>query len=252
MILQEGSLGRENLCNRIIRYSYDNSGNLSTVTDALEHKIVHSHDELNRLLKTEYYLSSTDTVPTKTITYSYNKVGSLTGYDDLVTSATYAYDDLQRRTGETVNYGSFSLSQSYSYYANSFKKSYTDPAGRSRTWSYDLAGRPTGINLGSAGEVSTNSFTWNSPTKITLPGGSSLNLSYNGLQQLTDLVAKNPAQNPVIDYSYIYDLDGQVTDKATEHGSYSYDYNAANRLTSAHNPSETEEYSCCVVRPAVQ
>ena len=179
----------------------------------------------------------------KNIDYSFNKVGSLTGYNDSISSATYQYDDLQRRIGETVNYPGFSLSTSFSYYANSRKKSYTDPAGRVRTWSYDEAGRPTGINLGSAGEVSTNSFIWNSPAKMTLPGGSTLNYGYNGLQQPTAISHQDPGKNPVIDYSYTYSLNGQVSAKNTEHGNYAYGYDLVNRLNSVDSPADDEAYT---------
>jgi large repetitive protein len=226
-------------------YSYDNNSNLISIIDPLNRKTVYSYDAFNRLQKTEYFTVATDGSPAKTIDYSYNRVGSLTGYNDGITSATYGYDDLQRRIDETINYPGFSLSHSFSfsYYGNSRKKSYTDPAGRIRTWSYDSAGRATGLDLGTGGEVSTNAFTWNSPAKVTLPGGASLNYGYNGLLQPTSLTMRDPGDNPVIDYSYSYSLNGQVTAKNTEHGNYQYGYDAVNRLETAHSPTEDEAYT---------
>ena len=224
-------------------YSYDNNGNLQSTTDANGRKTVYSYDLYNRLIKTEIFESTTATEPSKTITYTFNKVGSLTGYNDTITSATYGYDDLQRRVSETVHYGTFSLSHGYSYYGNGSKMSYTDPAGRTRTWNYDQAGRAIGLDLGATGVVSTNSFSWNRPTKITLPGGSTLNLSYNGLQELTGITNKDPGENSVMQYGYSYSGAGQVVTKATEHGTYGYGYDAVDRLTSAQTPAELESYS---------
>ncbi len=73
-------------------------------------------------MASEVYAAAADAAPVKSVTYSYNDAGSLVGYDDTVTSATYVYDDLQRRIGETVNYGSFSLTNGYGYYGNGWKE----------------------------------------------------------------------------------------------------------------------------------
>jgi RHS repeat-associated protein len=224
-------------------YTYDNNGNLVSTVNANGRKTVHTYNSLNWLNRTDSYATATDTEPAKTVTYTYNEVGSLTGYDDSVTSATYGYDDLQRRISESVNYGTFSLSHGYTYYGNSRKKSYTDPAGRIRTWSYDPAGRPTGLDLGAAGQVSTSSFAWNSPTKITLPGGSTLNYGYNGLQEPIAITAKDPGENKVIDYGYSYSAVGQVSEKTTEHGNYAYGYDDVNQLTSVESPVGAEAYT---------
>ncbi|MCL7489395.1 MAG: RHS domain-containing protein [Desulfobulbaceae bacterium] len=224
-------------------YSYDNNSNLISSVDATGRMVVYSYDYLNRLTRTEFFSSSTAADPAKTITYTYNKLGSLTGYDDTITSASYQYDDLQRRTGETVNYPGFSLSQGFTYYGNGLKKSYTDPAGRTRSWSYDKAGRPTGLNLGEAGEVTTNSYAWNQPSKITLPGGSTLNFIYNQVQELTGITTKDPGSNPVIDYTYARAGNGRVNAKNTGHGSYTYGYDDADRLTAVQGPQDDEAYT---------
>jgi RHS repeat-associated protein len=224
-------------------YSYDANSNLISTVDATGRKVVYSYDLHNRLEKTEFFSSTAATAPAKTVTYTYNKAGSLTGYDDTVTSASYQYDDLQRRISETVNYPGFSLSHGYSYYGNSLKKSYTDPAGRTRSWTYDKAGRPTGLNLGATGEVTTNSYTWNQPEKITLPGGSTRNFIYNQVQELTGVTTKDPGSNPVIDYTYTRASNGRVDAKKTEHGDYTYGYDAADRLTAAKSPRGDEAYT---------
>jgi RHS repeat-associated protein len=226
-----------------IFYRYDAAGNLKEQTDGNGRKTVYTYDENNRLIQSDIFTAAADAAPTKTITYSYNEAGSLTGYDDATTSAVYSYDDLQRRIGETVDYGSFSLAHSYGYYKNSQKKTYTDPAGRIRTWTYDKANRPLGLDPGNGAQLSIGTYNWNRPGTITLPGGATLNYSYNGMQQVVSITPRDPGGNPVLDYNFSYSPAGNVASKSTEHGDYAYDYDKLYRLTSAQNPDESESYS---------
>ena len=225
-----------------LRYSYDQAGNLATMIDGNGRKSVYTYDNNTRLVKSEIFANSSATTPEKTVTWSYNDAGSLTGYDDGTTTGLYGYDDLQRRVNEAVNYGPFTLTHSYSFDPTGRKKTYTDPAGRIRTYSYDKAGRPTAVDLGNAGQVSYNGYTWNRPNKITLPGGATLAYGHDGLQQLTGITAKDPAANPLVDYGYSRSDSGQVTKKATEHGDYDYNYDNLYRLTQATSPQNGESY----------
>ncbi len=225
-----------------INYTYDKAGNLASTTDADGHKTVYIYDGSNRLVQSKIYAAASDAQPAKTVTYSYNLTGSLTGYDDGVTSGHYSYDVLQRRTGETVDYGAFSLYDGYTYTPDGRKNTYTDPAGRVRTYKYDPAGKPLAVDLGAAGQVSYNSYSWNRPDRITLPGGATLNFHYDGLQQVTGITTKDPASNPVIDYGYTYTLGGNVNSKTTEHGDYTYSYDTLQRLTGVQGPDNQESY----------
>lgn len=53
---------------------------------------------------------------TESVTFTYDASGNLTGYDDGVTSAVYAYDAASRKIAETVNVGPFSKTIRYTYY----------------------------------------------------------------------------------------------------------------------------------------
>jgi RHS repeat-associated protein len=58
------------------------------------------------------------------------------------------------------------------------------------------------------------------------------------------IVGRDPAGNPVLDYAYSFDAAGNITAKATEHGTYGYDYDVLDRLIRAENPTlPDEEYS---------
>ena len=46
-------------------------------------------------------------------------------YDDGTTSAQHEYDDAYRKTSEAVDYGSFQLTNTATYYKDGSKKTYT-------------------------------------------------------------------------------------------------------------------------------
>jgi RHS repeat-associated protein len=226
-----------------LSYTYDGAGNLKTQTDGNGRHTIHSYDDRTRLTRTDIYEFTGAGAPFKSIDYFYNEADSLTGYDDGATSAVYSYDDLQRRTSETIDYGPFSLSHSYRYYANHQKQSYTDPAGRTRTLSYDEGGRPTGLDLGEAvGEVAITAYEWLRPTRIVLPGGGSITVGYNGLQQPISIDARDPGGNPVMQRTYQYRRTGAIQSQTTAEGQIGYNYDPVERLRGATSPARDERF----------
>ena len=131
-----------------------------------------------------YYAAVGDSAPAKTVGFTYDKVGNLTDYTDGITSGVYSYDDLYRKTGETVNYGGFSLSNAYTYYANGLKKSYTGADGITFGYLFDANNQLTGIQLADAGFVSIGDYHWMRPSAMTLPGGSTKTFDYDPLMRL--------------------------------------------------------------------
>jgi RHS repeat-associated protein len=226
-----------------LSYTYDGAGNLKTQTDGNGRHTIHTYDDRTRLTRTDIYEFTGAGAPLKSIDYFYNEADSLTGYDDGATSAVYSYDDLQRRTSETIDYGPFSLSHSYGYYANHQKQSYTDPAGRTRTLSYDEGGRPTGLDLGEAvGEVAITAYEWLRPTRIVLPGGGSITVGYNGLQQPVSIDARDPGGNPVMQRTYQYRRTGAIQSQTTAEGQIGYNYDPVERLRGATSPARDERF----------
>lgn len=128
-------------------YEYDAAGNRITVFDAKGQKISYGYDGANRLTMTRYFTAGDHDTPLKTVEFTYNKLGRLETYNDGTTSAVYTYDDLQQKTGESVNYGPFMLSYSYSYYANGEKKSFTGPNGITFGYTYDANNRLGGVTI---------------------------------------------------------------------------------------------------------
>jgi RHS repeat-associated protein len=226
------------------RYEYDAADNQTAQFSPSGQKVAYQYDALTRLTQVDYYAASDHNTPVKTVSFTYDVVGNLLSYSDGTMSATYTYDVLGRQLSKTVNYGPFSLSYAYEYYANGLKKSFTDPAGVKITYSYDDNNRLSAIDIPEVGPVTYNTYKWNSVSKMTLPGGSQIELAYDPLMRLTKKVVTNPQQKVLMDYKYEYSPVDNITKKVTEHGEYIYEYDKLDRLIKAINPQfEDENYT---------
>ena len=79
--------------------------------------------------------------------------------------------------------------------------------------------------------MSTSWPFWMRPSRILLPGGTTKSYAYDPLMRVKQILAKDPAGNAVLDYSYSYDSIGNILSKQTEDGIYNYTYDALSRLT---------------------
>ncbi|CAB1059836.1 hypothetical protein D1BOALGB6SA_4601, partial [Olavius sp. associated proteobacterium Delta 1] len=222
-------------------YDYDDAGNLIQKIDAKNQMTEYDYDDAGRLTEIRYFATTDHVNPVKTVSFSYDRAGNLTGYDDGVTSAAYTYDELYRKLSETVNYGPFEQTNSYTYYKNGLKKTFTGPDAEIYTYTYDDNNQLTGVNIPSSGYITYSSYTWNRPDNVILPGGSKREYDYDPLMRVKMITAKDPGQNILMNYQYNYDKMDNITAKATEHGDYGYGYDDLYRLTSADNPVQTDE-----------
>jgi YD repeat-containing protein len=76
---------------------------------------------------------------------------------------------------------------------------------------------------------------------MTLPGGSTKEYDYDPLMRIKQITAKDPGQNILMNYQYNYDKMDNIANKGTEHGNYSYGYDALYRLTTTDNPDFDDE-----------
>ena len=224
-----------------ITYTYDPTGNLASVTDPKGQVRKYAYDDTGRRVGENHYLTLADatgnTNAAKTINYSYNDLGALDGWNNGSVQGTINYDAKQlRKTGDTVNHGSFSLSYGYDYYANGLKKSFTGPDGVTVNYSYDSNNQLSSITL-PTGTLTINTYQWAAPAQVTLPGGTMRTQSYDALMRLKTIQVKDSAQNEILNYQYAYDKADNIIQKITEHGTYSYGYDNLHRLTAANNPS---------------
>jgi RHS repeat-associated protein len=222
-------------------YAYDVAGNLIQKIDAKNQKTEYVYDDAGRLTDIKYYASAGDTTPAKTVILAYDKVGNLERYDDGVTSAQYGYDDLYRKISDTVDHGTFSLSNTHTYNKNGTKKTFTGPDSVTYGYLYDANNQLAGVQIPDSGFITVNAYHWNRPANMTLPGGSTKQFDYDPLMRVKEITARDPGQNILMNYQYTYDKMDNIENKDTEHGSYAYGYDALYRLTTTDNPVQDDE-----------
>jgi RHS repeat-associated protein len=113
---------------------YDAAGNRIGRTDANGAATTFSFDKANRVFSIRYPGGTT-------VTYAYDKNSNPTSEVGFGYSKTSAYDELDRVTTVTVNYGSFSKTTTYMYDANGNRLTALDPESGTTSYLYDAANR---------------------------------------------------------------------------------------------------------------
>ena len=219
-------------------YEYDLQGRLWTITDANQQSTEYGYDARGRLDTIAYHDG-------KTVTLSYDRDGNLAGYDDGVTSATYSYDAVGRKLTETVDYGPFQKSFSYTYYNNGQKQTFTAPDSSVYSYSYGTNNQLLSVQIPNLGAIAFSDYDWTRVGTVSYPGGVVRSLGYDDLMRPASLSVAAPDDTPLMNYAYSYDPAGNILTKSTEHGTYGYDYDLSSRLTVADNPmldDETYDY----------
>jgi RHS repeat-associated protein len=235
----------------VTQTAYDPVGNLTVRTDAKGQQRRYTYDAANRRTREEHYgisngvLAST---PSQTITYAYDARNQLTGYADGDTSASYIYDAMNRKTTDTVNYGTFTKATLSDYFPNGRKKSFAYADGALVTYTYDANGQIKTIAT-PGGTISYDSYQWTSPKQISLPGATRT-MTYDPLlRPIAIKVEKGSAGSGqlVMDYRYTYDSVSNILQRQTQDGVYTYAYDNLDRLTQATPPASlnlpNEQYS---------
>jgi len=131
-----------------VSYTYDPNGNVATKTDARGITTTYTHDALNRVTLMAY--SNGD----RSIGYAYDQsaclgqpacynIGHRTRIDDVGGAEVFAYDKMGREIAEERFTGTASKTTSYAYDLAGDMTSLTYPSGRTITYTYDSAGRPS-------------------------------------------------------------------------------------------------------------
>jgi len=218
------------------RFTHNEAGALWTRVDARGRKKEFIFDDAGREEYVRYYAKETDTDPEKTVSLSFDKTGHLTGYNDGETSALYGYDDVYRKTSETVDYGTFKLSGSASWYKNGMKKTEAGPDGITIEYLYDNANRLKSVSIPGAGKITYDLYKWLKPTEVKTPDGTVKNITYDPLLRILEILAQANSGEQIISSRYTYNKMNQVISKETARGPESFAYDELNRLTGATVP----------------
>lgn len=222
---------------QVTSYTYDAEDNVVSIADSVGNVIAYEYDELNRIVKAQVDSSAAtpaNASPNLIYTYAYDEAGNLTQWSDGIHGSTFTYDDAGWLLSETTNYGnSISLAYSYTYTPAGYKKTFTYPDSTTVTYNYTAHGELDQLTIPGEGSMSVNAFKWVAPQQVTLPGGTTSELSYDGLLSLTGLKVKSPGQQTLLElinqYGKLREVksstitDTQNASSSTVNTQYTYD-----------------------------
>ncbi len=234
-------------------YSYDGAGNLKTRVDNTG-TTTFAYDTLNRL--TNKALPDTTTACTGSVplgmTFAYDGVGNMTAYCDAGGLTAYGYDQANRLTGMAEPGGSCSapasLCTTFGYDNADHRTSLTFPGAATLNLAYDSAGNETSAIGKSSGGTVLTSFTY---CYQTLVNSSCPTSGGQDRQVRTRVIENDPVASLTTSYTYDafnrlydatnsstslhyrYDANGNRCSTALDCASPTYQYNAANEMTSA-------------------
>lgn len=224
-----------------LTWTYDPMGNVLSRVDGKNQKITYEYDDAIRLVNERTYANSASASPIGTVTYSYDPTGKLLGWSDGSISVFASYDVANRLLSQSVNYGGFSLGHSYTYFRNGLKKTYTGPDSVTVSYAYDSANQIASLAIPGEGAVTINSYQWAAPKKVTLPGGSTRETTYNGLLKPQSVMLKDPAQNVLAQVQYSYGKMQELLTKHVDADSTTYTYDDVYQLVEATSTTRASE-----------
>lgn len=226
------------------QYRYDAAGNLIERVDAAGTQKQYSYDAGNRVASMQQTQAG---VLVRKVSMRWDEVDNLIGWSDTdttrpagqqTTTATLTYDDAGRKTGETISYPNpsgtaFNLGYGYQYSQAGYKTGLTWADGTQISYGYTAHGELENVSIPGEGSISVNQFNWVMPSKVTLPGGGTQNLGWDGLFNQESITVRTPGQQATLSlvnkYGAMLEItSAQRTDTAaglsrTHNASYGYD-----------------------------
>lgn len=241
------------------RYLYDKSGNRTHHINAKGEVVLYQYDQANRLFSLKTFVNKTAVdaytaetpsgTPIKTLFLSYNSKGQFSGYSDSNSTETRSYNTRGELSSITVNFGGFSKTALYTYKPNGDVASYTSPENQVYSYSYNKNNQINSIAVAGKGIITFGSYDWLQHTTLTLPGGSKISYSHDGLLRQQKRIFSNPAGENLSTYQYSYDGESNITamaettDNFDDEKSSNYGYDKLNRITDITTPVENTQYS---------
>jgi RHS repeat-associated protein len=191
---------------RVRSFTYTESGEPKRTTEPNGDAQLITYDNDGRATDFAWFAAANPATPQKAVTYSYDANGRMTGYSMADSSASFGYDEKGRKTSETVNFGPFSRTRSWTYHPDDRIHTYTDATGSTRTYNYDEAGRLAGISLPGTGEITYSDRTATRIGLVTFPGGLTQHFSHDDLLRPTGMSFRRPDGSEI--YSWAESFDG--------------------------------------------
>ena len=166
---------------------------------------------------------------------------NLSSVISILPSEPYSYYKAQQKLTESIIYGTETFASSYTCHPDDQKASYTGIDNITYNYFYNKLGILNNIVIPNEGNISYQNFQWYQPQTINYPGSIVRTVQYDGLQRINAINVKNASNQTLMNYNYTYTPAGNITQKNTEHGNYSFGYDDLDRLVSADYPTLTDE-----------
>jgi RHS repeat-associated protein len=222
--------------------TYDSGGNVSVSTDARSDTANYSYDASNRVTGIVYKNGSA--VTDQTLSFSYdtgtNGKGRLVSAADGNQSLSWAYDSHGRVTGKGQTIGSLTLSVGYAY-TNADLTAISTPSGQAVAYTYNSNHQVTTVKVNGTTVLSSityepfggvNGWSWGS--------GDTVSRTYNSDGLISQIVSAS------VTNGYSFDYANRITgisDSANSALTWSYGYDALDRLTSATTSAITDGWT---------
>jgi RHS repeat-associated protein len=220
--------------------TYDSGSNLATSTDARGAISTYTYDSLNRVTTAAFKIGATTD---QTITYNYDAgtygKGRLTSASDSDHSMSWTYDALGRVTSKAQVVGGFTKTVGYAY-TNGQLTTLTLPSGRVITYGYTHE-RLTSIQFNTTTTVLSNVLyePFGAPRQWTWGNGTLTVRTHDLDGKITQI---DSAGLKTYSYDDAFRITG-ITDTTNAANSWTYGYDALDRLTSGAKPSQTMGWS---------
>jgi YD repeat-containing protein len=200
-------------------YNYDEPGRLLSKTDRNGNTVTYAYDNLDRLSAKRYPDSTA-------VNYTYDLLSRLTQVADPTGTYSFTYDSLGRLT-QTATQFSFlagqTLTNSYSYDADSNRLSLTNPQGGVTNYVYDSLNRLTSLT-----DFATRTFGFSYDalgrrTTLTRPNGVNTSYSYDSLSRLLSVLHQT-GSTALDGVAYVYDAAGNRISKTSSPSNLTYNF----------------------------
>jgi RHS repeat-associated protein len=235
-------------------YTYNADDTVNTVTDARGASSTFTYNNRHLLTAINYGVPA-GVAATSNVTYGYDSVGNRTSMTDGLGSVSYVYNTLSQMTSETRTFNALgsSYTLSYSYGLGGQLLSITNPWGSQAAYSYDKAGRVTGVT--GAGQASVPTYASNLQYRafgalkaMTYGNSAQLGLQYDNRMRLKKWDIPN-----LVGGGYGYEYNYSILGDNSYRVSYaknlydstlnrSYDYDHLGRLEVAHSGAEADAH----------
>ncbi len=179
--------------------TYDNNGNLASVTHFNGTATTYAYDQLNRLL-------SRATPGEATVGFTYTATGKRQTMSDASGTTTYSYDSMDRLSSKATPEGT--LSYTYDAAGNLASMTSSNAHGVSVSYQYDSLNRLTAVEDSDLAGSNTTSYTYDSANNVgtvAYPNGVTSQFTYDALNRVTGL------NSQVSGYTYQRGATGNLT-----------------------------------------